>query len=33
MDTGNNPQHQPANKLVTWLQGHLEEWRDSRDDN
>jgi len=33
MDTGNNPQHQPANKLVTWLQGHLEDWRDSRDDN
>ena len=33
MDTGNNPQMQPANKLVTWLQGHLEDWRDSRDEN
>lgn len=29
----NNPQQQPANKLVTWLQGHIEDWRDSRDDN
>ena len=23
----------PTNKLVSWLAGHLEEWRDSRDDN
>ena len=23
----------PTNKLVTWLAGHLEDWRDSRDDN
>lgn len=23
----------PTNKLVSWLAGHLEDWRDSRDDN
>ncbi len=23
----------PTNKLVTWLAGHLEDWRDSRNDN
>lgn len=32
MDLGNNPQIGP-NKLVSWLSGHLMDWRDSRDDN
>jgi hypothetical protein len=32
MDSGNNPQIGP-NKLVAWLNGHLMDWRDSRDDN
>jgi hypothetical protein len=32
MDSGNNPQIGP-NKLVSWLNGHLMDWRDSRDDN
>jgi hypothetical protein len=32
MDSGNNPQIGP-NKLVSWLSGHLMDWRDSRDDN
>ena len=32
MDLGNNPQIGP-NKLVSWLTGHLMDWRDSRDDN
>ena len=32
MDSGNNPQIGP-NKLVSWLTGHLMDWRDSRDDN
>jgi hypothetical protein len=32
MDLGNNPQIGP-NKLVSWLNGHLMDWRDSRDDN
>jgi len=32
MDLGNNPQIGP-NKLVSWLTGHLMDWRDSRDNN
>ena len=26
-------EHQSTNKLVSWIQGHLMDWRDSRDDN
>ncbi len=26
-------QHESSNKLVSWIQGHLMDWRDSRDDN